>query len=236
MQHFQSWQEPERARIGSGTSHMEQTATGLLVIGWKLALVLVAGIPIVTTIGVFLLARFTSVFDAYAGERAKLLAQFHNLDKLVEQTKALTATTEAIKARTSDEVWDRQMRWTYKRDLYIKIIEKMAELISAESHFQLYEAAHKNSQVPLQHLKDTMFDLILLTEVAPIALSERAAKILWNLRKHTADELFQPEHLNSLKAHLELLRQEAQKELGYVGSVELSAETFDDSKNPNIQT
>ena len=146
---------------------MEQTAPGLFVIGWKLALAFIAGSSALTTLGVFLLARFTHLFDAYAGERAKLLAQFHNLDKLVEQTKALTATTEAIKARTSDEVWDRQMRWTYKRDLYIKIIEKMAELISAESHFQLYEAAHKNSQVPLQHLKDTMFDLILLTEVGP---------------------------------------------------------------------
>ena len=82
---------------------MEQNA---IVIGWKLALALVAGSSALTTVGVFLLARFTSAFDAYAGERAKLLAQFHNLDKLVEQTKALTATTETIKARISDEVWD----------------------------------------------------------------------------------------------------------------------------------
>src|ERR1039458_9006151 len=101
--------------------------TGLLVIGWKLALALVAGIPILTTIGVFLLARFTSVFDAYAGERAKLLAQFHNLDRLVEQTEKLTATTETIKARISDEVWDRQMRWTYLRDTYEKLMEALAK-------------------------------------------------------------------------------------------------------------
>src|SRR5438067_591495 len=105
----------------------------VIVVGWKLAVALFAGIPILTTVLVFLLARFTHAFDAYSGERAKLLAQFHNLDKLVEQTKALTATTETIKSRLSDEVWDRQMRWSYKRDLYVKIIETVAQILSAEA-------------------------------------------------------------------------------------------------------
>ena len=48
-----------------------------LVIGWKAALAFVAASSALTTLGVFLLARFTSAFDAYAGERAKLTAQFH---------------------------------------------------------------------------------------------------------------------------------------------------------------
>ena len=69
--------------------------------GWKLVLVFVVGIPALTTVGVFLLARFTHVFDAYAGERAKLLAQFHNLDKLVEQTAKLTETAKLIESRVS---------------------------------------------------------------------------------------------------------------------------------------
>jgi uncharacterized protein YlxW (UPF0749 family) len=107
---------------------MEQTT---ILIGWKLALALVAGIPILTTIFVYLLARFTSAFDAYAGERAKLLAQFHNLDKLVEQTKALTATTENIKARISDDVWDRQQRWLKRLDCYIDVLQKLAAYVNA---------------------------------------------------------------------------------------------------------
>jgi hypothetical protein len=68
---------------------MDQTATGHFVISGKLALALIAGIPILATIGVWALAK-------------------------------LTATTETIKARISDEVWDRQMRWTTKRDSYIQ--------------------------------------------------------------------------------------------------------------------
>jgi hypothetical protein len=118
---------------------MEQTATGLIVIGWKLAVAVIAGIPILTTIGVYLLARFTHGFDAYAGERARLLAQFHNLDKLVEQTTKLTATTETIKARISDEVWDRQMRWNFKRDMYVRLMEAIGERLDVEGQNKLLE-------------------------------------------------------------------------------------------------
>lgn len=104
---------------------MIQTTTGLLVIGWKLAVAIIAGIPILTTLGVFLLARFTSVFDAYAGERAKLLAQFHNLDKLVEQTEKLTVATESIRTRMSEDVWGRQQRWLKRMDAYVDVVAKL---------------------------------------------------------------------------------------------------------------
>lgn len=113
---------------------MEHIETGI-VIGWKLALALIAGSSLLTTTGVYLLARFTHVFDAYAGERAKLLAQYHNLDKLVEQTKALTATAETIKARVSDEIWDRQMRFNLKRDFYFKLIETVSDVYYMVSSF-----------------------------------------------------------------------------------------------------
>jgi hypothetical protein len=123
---------------------MEQTTSGLLVLGWKLALAIVAGIPILTTIGVYLLARFTHVFDAYTDERAKLLAQFHNLDKLVAQTERLTATTETIKARISDEMWDRQMRFTFKRDMYIRLMEALGERVDVERYNKLLEQLRRS--------------------------------------------------------------------------------------------
>ena len=128
---------------------MEQTATGLLVIGWRLAFALVAGIPVLTTIGMFLLARFTHVFDAYAGERAKLLAQFHNLDKLVEQTKALTATTETIKARISDEIWDRQQRRLKRIECYVQVLERLAAYV--DSTYELRVAEQQLSAHPDSH-------------------------------------------------------------------------------------
>jgi hypothetical protein len=72
-------------------------------------------------------------------------AQSDNLEKLIEQTKALTITTEAIRSRISDEVWDRQMPWSYKRDLYIKIIGTISALIGAGASFQHYEEAKKDA-------------------------------------------------------------------------------------------
>jgi type IV secretory pathway VirB4 component len=101
--------------------------TGFVVIGWKLALTFVATSAGVTTLGVYLLARFAHVFDAYGGERAKLLAQFHSLDKLVEQTQKLTATTEAIKAQISDYMWDRQWRQGQKLKIYSQILQAINE-------------------------------------------------------------------------------------------------------------
>jgi hypothetical protein len=114
---------------------MEQRA---LVIGWPAALALLAWVGALSgglaTLGVFLLARFTRVFDAYAGERAKLLAQFHNLDRLVEQTTTLTATAETIKARISDEVWERQWRLNQKRDIHARLVKTLSQLESEKLH------------------------------------------------------------------------------------------------------
>src|ERR1700690_198272 len=167
------------------------------------------------TIGVYALARFTKVLDAYAEERAKLLAQFHNLDKLVEQTKTLTAMTETIKARVSDEVWDRQMRWTAKRDMYVKLVECLSDLVGAATMLMVFEEAHQDTESELADVKRLAMTLVKLTDIAPLVLSDRATKILKNLRKHFGGELWTKEHIEVLKAHLEIFMREAKKDLGY---------------------
>lgn len=170
---------------------MEQTTSGLLVIGWKVALALVAGIPILTTLGVFLLARFTHVFDAYAGERARLLAQFHNLDKLVEQTGKLTATTEAIKARVSDETWDRQMRWNLKRDVYIRLMEALGERLDVESSNKLLEQIRRRDppntlfaaerDKAMLRAQDVQASLVRVACVGPLVISTESHRVLIDL-------------------------------------------------------
>ena len=111
---------------------MAQLASGLFVIGWKVVLALVAGSSALTAVCVYLLARFTNAFDLYAGEHAKFLAQFQNLDKLVHQTEKLTEATETIKAQVSDEHWDRQQRWLKRAECYTGVVEKLhAYTISA---------------------------------------------------------------------------------------------------------
>ena len=167
---------------------MPQIATGLFVLGWKLVLALVAGSSILTTIGVFLLARFTTVFDAYAKERAKLLAQFQNLDKLVVQTEKLTATTETIKARISDEVWDRQMRWAAKRDSYIQLMETLGERHDVEGRNKLLEQIRRrepnNALYPLERdrallrSQEVQSRMVKAACVAPLLVSPESHQVL----------------------------------------------------------
>jgi hypothetical protein len=91
-----------RARIAAEVQ-MQQTASGLLVLGWKLALALLAGIPILTTIGVFLLARFTHILDAHAEKREPRLS--YRLGQASHPPPAIphVATQESI-ARDFTEV------------------------------------------------------------------------------------------------------------------------------------
>jgi hypothetical protein len=173
-------------------------STTVLMIGWKLALALLAGSSVLTSLGVWVLARFTSVFDAYSGERAKLLAQFHNLSRLVQQTEKLAATTEAIRAQVSDALWDRQRRWEMKRDIYVKLLEVMGELqLSLMSTWkcrtEIEEARKHPDQAAvkdyLDELKKRAMDavtahtahsatFIRLYNVAPIVISEEACQVL----------------------------------------------------------
>jgi hypothetical protein len=166
--------------------NMHQSSTN----GWQL-LVGIIGSSLLTTLGIYLLARFTHVFDAYAGERAKLLAQFHNLDKLMEQTKALTAATEAIKARISDEVWDRQMRWAAKRDMYFRVLKVIGRLMNDQqdtqsdlrlrSKFGNMPDLEKDSEDSLRRLERTMNSWYRVVDIAPLFVSSEAFAIMEKL-------------------------------------------------------
>jgi hypothetical protein len=168
---------------------MNQATMGFLMIGWKLVLALVAGSSILTTIGVFLLARFTTVLDAHAGERAKLIAQFHNLDKLVTQTEKLTATTETIKAEIQHKVWETQTTLTLKRDIYTRLLEAIGEMIEDQQESKFLEAMHRTKFATMPELVDkhrdsearlekTMQKWNRAIDVAPIPISDQAYALL----------------------------------------------------------
>ena len=159
-----------------------------LLIGWKAAMALVAGSSALTALYVFLLARFTSAFDAYAGERAKLTAQFHNLDRLMEQTEKLTATAETIKARVSYEMWDQQMRWMAKRDSYVKLMETLGERHDVEARNKLLEQIRRrepNNELysaerdrALLRSQEVQSRLVQVACTAPLMVGDEAHQIL----------------------------------------------------------
>ena len=66
---------------------------------------------------------------AFAQEQGKQDAVMTNLQHLNTQMATLTTTQEQIKARVSNEVWDRQWRLNRKEDLYTKLIDVGTRLL-----------------------------------------------------------------------------------------------------------
>ena len=127
---------------------------------WKLAVALVAVVPILSVIGVWLLARFTIVFDAYAGERAKLQVQFDNVAELVEQISVLTEATEQIKNRVSDEARTKQQRWLKRLKTYGEVIDALHTLRNAADDSMRAHTAMKQSVVAMKPRKGLGLHLV----------------------------------------------------------------------------
>jgi hypothetical protein len=91
-----------------------QMPTTLIVVIWLL-----------TVIGALFIGGF---LKSYMSKKGENLATHEDIDKLVEEIRAVTTTTEEIKARISGDVWDRQKQWELKRDLLLDVVRRMDDL------------------------------------------------------------------------------------------------------------
>jgi hypothetical protein len=69
--------------------------------------------------------------SAYSTKKGENLATHEDIDKLVNQVKAITITTEEIKAEISTGLWDRQRRWGMKREVLFEAVKRLAEIDDA---------------------------------------------------------------------------------------------------------
>jgi hypothetical protein len=99
---------------------------------WASIVAIVAGTGVVTAgftaLAGWLVLRLAKPLDSYTAEFAKQVARHQNLDRLVEETCRITDAAEKIKSELSHENWDRQTRWTAKRDLYVQIAQALGDL------------------------------------------------------------------------------------------------------------
>lgn len=65
---------------------------------------------------------------AYLKKKGENLATHEDIDKLVDQVRAVTQTTKEIEAKISDEVWNRQKRWEIKRDAIFEVVRALGDL------------------------------------------------------------------------------------------------------------
>jgi len=84
---------------------------------------------------------------SYFSKKGENLATHEDIDKLVDQMKAVTRTTEETKSEISDAVWDRQKRWELRRDLFLDAIRKTAAMSDALTLlFSVYSTEKINAQ------------------------------------------------------------------------------------------
>src|SRR5208282_4811332 len=68
---------------------------------------------------------------AYLKKKGENLATHEDVDKLVEQVRAVTTTTKEIEAKVSGEAWNRQRRWELKRGVLLEGAKKFAVWLDA---------------------------------------------------------------------------------------------------------
>jgi hypothetical protein len=71
------------------------------------------------------IAPFLKGYSEQVGQNR---AMKENLDNLVIQTEKLTTSTENIKAKISDEQWNRQRQWEMRRDTVFELMRALGEL------------------------------------------------------------------------------------------------------------
>jgi hypothetical protein len=70
-------------------------------------------------------------FGGYITKKGENLATHEDIDKLVDQVRAVTQTTKEIESKISDEVWDRQRRWELRREVLFEATRALAGIDDA---------------------------------------------------------------------------------------------------------
>jgi hypothetical protein len=76
-------------------------------------------------------AVFRPFLFGYSTMKGENLATYEDIQMIVAQVKAVTKTTEEIKAEISTGVWDKQKRWGMKRDVLFEATKRIAEVDDA---------------------------------------------------------------------------------------------------------
>ena len=67
-------------------------------------------------------------FASYLAKKGENLATHEDINKLVDQVRAVTQTTKEIEAKISDDVWNRQRKWEIKRDLLFSLVKGLSAM------------------------------------------------------------------------------------------------------------
>ena len=87
-----------------------------------------------------------SYLGSYLKKKGENLATHEDIDKLVEQVRAVTTATKEIEAKTSIGVWDRQKRWELKREVLFETTKCIAAVKDALARLSAVYETEETSQ------------------------------------------------------------------------------------------
>src|SRR5690242_3526662 len=74
---------------------------------------------------------FGGFFGAYLKKKGENLATHEDIDKVVDQVKAVTEATKTIENKLSGELWDKQKQWEMKKEVLFETARRIADLDDA---------------------------------------------------------------------------------------------------------
>jgi len=72
-----------------------------------------------------------SFLAGYLKRKGENLATHEDIEKLVDQVRAVTTATQEIESKISGELWDRQKRWELRRDVLFAVTKDLAAVKAA---------------------------------------------------------------------------------------------------------
>jgi hypothetical protein len=159
---------------------------------------------------------------AYAREKGKNFARREDLDVILSEVRAVTATQREIESKISGEMWERQWRLNQKRDVYARLIEGMGELQLTFGTLAWFVKSEdsRHTEGPSQisdRTKTLLLELERSRAVARIFLSSEAVKVIDEFErelKKPPGELAYVEVSGTFARAMERLTSAAKDELG----------------------
>jgi hypothetical protein len=74
---------------------------------------------------------------SYSTRKGENLATHEDIDKLVDQVKAVTQATTKIESEIASGIWDKQKQWEIKRDVLFEVTKRVAALYDSVSQLQV---------------------------------------------------------------------------------------------------
>jgi hypothetical protein len=73
----------------------------------------------------------TPYLRSYSMRKGENLATHEDINKLVDQVRAVTTATKQIESQISGDLWDRQKRWELKRDTLLELVKRLGAIKDA---------------------------------------------------------------------------------------------------------